>query len=51
MIIMHFRYNKKVKEFVSYHDDLKTLNLMNKIAFNRTEWKRKIHVADPVNWD
>ena len=28
--------------------DLKELNLNDNIAYNRLEWKRRIHVADPI---
>lgn len=30
-------------------NELKALNFTYKIALNRTEWNRKIHVADPDN--
>lgn len=32
-------------------NDFKALNLTDKVVLDQTEWKRKIHIADPNYWD
>ena len=44
-----------MNNYMSWEDiirrDLKELNLNDNITYNRLEWKRRIHVADPIWWD